>query len=147
MLSEIFKILYSIDYIEKSLYDPIQSYFINFKENILEITKLLETISLDFEMKITRDFDTYHTEVKNNKILMNSNISKQFIVDFEEGLQIEDVTDKQLVLNSTTKESEEGKTEEVKSEESKEELKEQPSTEDDQLQHDNHSLNQEDQEE
>lgn len=140
MLSEIFKVLYTIDHIEKSLYDPIQSYFVNFRENILEITKLLETIPLNFEMKITRDFEAYHTEVKNNKILMNSNISKQFVVDFEEGLQIEDGTAEKLVQISTTKESEEDKTEEVKSEESKEELKEQASTEDEQLHCDNHSL-------
>jgi len=73
-----------------------------YKDNIIVIAKLLETIPLDFQMKIISDYDFYISEVKNNVTQFNSKISKQVTYDagtdeyetpmtFDEQVQIEDL--------------------------------------------------------
>jgi len=102
MLNHILKTMYEISFVQEFWYDHSQSYFITFKENIIEIAKLLETIPLNFQMKITSDYDFYISEVKNNETQLNSKISKQVTYEvgfdeyenpvvFDEQVQIEDL--------------------------------------------------------
>ena len=84
ILKYIFKVLYSIDFVLGSLYDTETSYLWSCKEHLLDIAELLDQIHLDFEMQIIRDFEGYTSTVRNNSNLLNSNISKQVILEISD---------------------------------------------------------------
>lgn len=80
-LSYIFEIICRIDFITDTLYDQTESYISSSPDTLIQIASMIDSLSLDFEMKIHRDFEKYKLEVESNSTNLNNKMQKH--VKFE----------------------------------------------------------------
>ena len=95
--------IYSIDFIQRVLYDRDESYISSCRSDLIKIASLLELIELKFEMKVINDFYDYQNEINSNRCHFNSAIQGR-VNPFENEWDIEEIKEQEdssiLVLHS-----------------------------------------------
>jgi hypothetical protein len=78
------------------LYDETDSYINTSPDTLIQIASMIDSLSLEFKMKIHRDFEAYKLEVESNSQNLNNKIQKH--VKFEiDDLQIEEMKKDEII--------------------------------------------------
>ncbi|CAI2386356.1 unnamed protein product [Moneuplotes crassus] len=73
----VFETLYSLDFIEETLYNSNNSYISCCKQPILEIARIVNSIDLEISIRIVKDFNKYKIDSASQKESFNQNILQQ----------------------------------------------------------------------
>ena len=94
-----FEMIYSIDFIHESLYDPNNNYIISCKDTILTICNLVNSLDLTINLKIIHDYENYKQQSISQRMSFNTKIRKQdTLEDIPESLPIDEGNTEELKI-------------------------------------------------